>query len=100
MCAKCAYCDNDQDNNTSRTYLAIKLTKKNQKREEELNIKDSIPSVPNVTQWFRTAKNRDVRTEPLAHSFLCFARSLTLSRACGKVNDKMSQNDLVLSHSA
>ena len=29
-----------------------------------------------------------------------FTRSLTHSRACGKVNDKMSQKNLVLSHSA
>ena len=77
-------------------------------------------------QWFRAAKNRDVSTEPHAcsvhsfarttHSFAyskllaslarssalihLLARSLTNSRACGKVHDSMSQNDLIMSHSA
>ena len=71
------------------------------------------------TQWLRTAKNRDISTGPLArlfagttHSFGCStqlasparsacsnARSLTQS-AFGKVNDWMSQNELVLSDSA
>ena len=42
-----------------------------------------------MAQWFRIAKSRDVSTEPLARQF-----------ARVKVNDQMSQNDLVLSHSA
>ena len=73
-------------------------------------------------QWFRSAKNQDVSTGLLAcpfacaaHSFACstllalLARSAALIRslarfahslARGKVNDWMSQNYLVLSHSA
>ena len=75
--------------------------------------------------WFRAAKSRDVSTGPLARPFAhslvllthflaqyCSFRShsaalirslaplLTHSRARGKVNDSMSQNDLVLTHSA
>ena len=80
------------------------------------------------TLWFKTAKNRDVstgaharliayslamlthslaphywlRTTCFAHALCCahsFTRSLTHSRAHGKVNDSMSQNDLFLSNS-
>ena len=76
----------------------------------------------NVALWSGTNKNEDVSNEPLArplartaHSFACsalvaslarptalirlHAHKLTHSRARRKVNDLMSQNDLVLSHS-
>ena len=44
---------------------------------------------------------RALRSRTPLHSFLCLlARSLTHSRARGIVSDLMSQNDLVLSHSA
>ena len=58
-----------------------------------------------ITQWLRTTKNPDVITGPPARPFayllarsaalICsFARSHAHS-ACGKMNDSMSQNDLV-----
>ena len=46
--------------------------------------------------WSGTNKNRDVSTGPLARPFAHFAHSL----ARGKVNGSMSQNNLVLCHSA
>ena len=71
--------------------------------------------------WFRTAKSRDISTGPLALSLAPLTplhttrfaralrcaplrsfvfRSLTHSRARGKMYDSMSHNDLVLPHSA
>ena len=89
---------------------------------------DALPVVAvlisaTAAQWSKTAKNTDFSTGPRAHPFtrslapltpslapdcsLCARpplRSLTLSLAHslarGKVNDSMSQNNLVLSHSA
>ena len=68
--------------------------------------------------WFKTAMNRDVNTGPFARPFACTAHSFTCSallqllarspalncspthsRARGKVNVSMFQNDLVLSYS-
>ena len=64
-------------------------------------------SVRNAELWARTTKNLNCRTGPFARPF---ARSLAPlirslahfahSLARGKVNDWMSQNDLVLSYSA
>ena len=51
------------------------------------------------TQRFRTAMNPDVRTGPLACPLACSFAKLTHSQAPGNVNDLMSQNDLILSHS-
>ena len=85
-----------------------------------------IVVVDSSTLWARSNKNPDVSIGPLARPFalshallthllaphcllpshapLCsfvrsLAHSLTHFRVCGKVNDSMSQNDLVLSHS-
>ena len=75
------------------------------------------------SQWFRTAKNQDVSTVSFARPFArlftpltkslssqsllhlrapahSFVRSFTLSRTRERVNGKMFQIDLVLSHSA
>ena len=77
----------------------------------------STNALQRIPKWFRTARNQDVSTGPLARPFAClltrpltphcsfhsrtplrsFVCSLTHSRARGKVNDSMYQNDLVLS---
>ena len=48
--------------------------------------------------WFGT-NQEDESTGPLIHPFARWFAPLTHSRASGKVNDQMFQNDLVLSHS-
>ena len=50
--------------------------------------------------WSGTNKNRDVSIRPLARPISRSLAPLTHSLAHEKVNELMSQNDLVLSHSA
>ena len=52
-----------------------------------------------ATLWSRTTKNPDESAEQLARPFALSLASLNHSRASGKVNNQMFQNDLVLSHS-
>ena len=83
-----------------------------------LNQEKVDPLVCYTALWFRTAMNRDMCKGLFArlfarkaHAFACcllcsstpmssFIYSLTHSQTHGRVDDKMSQNDLVLSHSA
>ena len=99
--------------------MSILVTHSNNKKE-----KIHGPAITVIALWFWTFKNRNRSTGPIASLFArslaplthslaphcslrsraprahSFTRSVTHSRFYGKVDDPMSQNDLVLSHSA
>ena len=103
----CIFVNIERDVRSRKTGRKERARKEEWKREWMRNQRDSFTYKSNFVLWFRRAMNRDESTGPLTRPFACLlaplthllAGSLTHSRGHGGVNDSMSQNDLILSHS-